>query len=101
MTEVKIPARYRQENESLPVDRRSVNSALQRQIDTIDSRVGALETKLDSNTTATNRVLEIVTMAEGFFKTLGALGSAIKWVSGIVTAASVLWIGWHNTPPKV
>ena len=64
-------------------------------------RMDKQETLLAENTAATKEVLEIVTMAKGFFKALGHIGNAIKWVTGLAASVAALWSIWpHGAPPK-
>lgn len=64
-------------------------------------RMDKQETLLAENTAATKEVLEIVTLAKGFFKALGHIGSAIKWATGLAASVAALWSIWpHGAPPK-
>jgi len=64
-------------------------------------RMDKHEKLLAENTAATREVLEIVTMAKGFFKVLGHIGNGIKWTTGLVASAGAIWAWWpHGTPPK-
>ena len=66
-----------------------------------DERMDKIEQSIAVNTTATTEVLEIVSMGKSFFKVLGVIGSAIKWLAGLTTAGGVLYSIWpHGTPPK-
>lgn len=96
MTEPKIPERRN-------TDRELAGKVLsiEDRLDKGDKRMGGLEASLAENTAATKEVLEIVTMAKGFFKVLGHIGNAIKWIAGFGAAAGALWTTWpHGTPPK-
>lgn len=61
-----------------------------------DDRMGKIEKSLADNTAATRDVLEIVTMGKSFFKVLGALGNAVKWVLGIATAIGAAYAAWKH-----
>ena len=45
-----------------------------------------LEEKLNTNNAATAELLEIITSGKGFFKTVGLLGTVLRWGLGIATA---------------
>ena len=81
----------------------------------LEQRVHAIEEKLllstewmdkqemlmAENTETTKEVLEIVTMAKGFFKVLGHIGSALKWATGLAASVGLLMSLWsHGAPPK-
>jgi hypothetical protein len=64
-------------------------------------RMKAIEMALVENTAVTQDVLEIITTAKGFFKVLGYVGEAAKWLVGIAAGVGTLWSVWpHGTPPK-
>lgn len=72
-------------------------------LDSIESRMDALDAALKGNTAATlegNRdvreLLEIFQAVRGGFKVLGWLGTAAKWIAAVVGAAGALWAVWHN-----
>lgn len=50
------------------------------------------EKTLEENTQATADILDIITAAKGFFKVASAVGSAVKWVTGIAAACIGLWV---------
>ena len=58
----------------------------------------AMKVKLDENSKATAdsaegiaEVLAIISTAKGFFRGVGVIGSVIKWVLGLATAALAFW----------
>lgn len=58
----------------------------------------AMKEKLDENSAATAEsaaaiaeVLEIISTAKGFFKGASAIGSVLKWILGLATAALAFW----------
>jgi len=61
-----------------------------------DSRMGAIERDLKTNTAATTKVLDIVIMGEGFFKMMGHIGRLIKWTAMVVAALGGLWTAWTH-----
>ena len=50
------------------------------------------EKALEENTQATADILDIISAAKGFFRVAGAIGSAIKWGTGIAAACIGLWV---------
>jgi len=62
-----------------------------------DSRMGAIEQDIKDNTEATNEVLEIVRMGKSFFKVLGHIGNAVKWVSTMALAVGAAWAAWKQS----
>lgn len=50
------------------------------------------EKTLEENTQATADILDIISAAKGFFRVAGAIGSAIKWGTGIAAACIGLWV---------
>lgn len=61
-----------------------------------DVRMGNIERSLATNTAATQEVLEIVTMGRSFFKVLGHIGTAAKWIASIGTAIGVIYAAWTH-----
>ena len=61
-----------------------------------DERMSKLEAGLAANTEVTKEVLEIVTMGKSFFRVLGYIGHAIKWIAGIAAAVGAAWAAWHH-----
>jgi len=61
-----------------------------------DSRMGAIERDIRDNTEATREVLEIVLMGKSFFRVLGHVGTAIKWISTTAAACAALWAIWTH-----
>ena len=61
-----------------------------------DVRMGNIERSLATNTAATQEVLEIVTMGRSFFKVLGYVGKAAKWIGSIGAACGVLYAAWTH-----
>ena len=80
------------------VGRRVVDKELEMRVHTLETEVKLLREMTEKGTAATAKVLEIVTMAEGFFKTLGYLGAAAKWTAGVVAAGAALWAAWRGVP---
>ena len=64
------------------------------QVTQADERMDKHEALLKENTTSTQEVLEIVTMAKSFFKVLGHLGNGIKWLAGVGAAIGTMWAVW-------
>jgi hypothetical protein len=54
------------------------------------------EKTLEENTAATSEILEIISAAKGFFKTIGKLGDFLKWGLGIITAFVAFWLTIKN-----
>jgi hypothetical protein len=85
-------------------DRRQTDKGLGGKVVTIedrltrgDHRMGTIESELAANTAATREVLEIVTLGKSFFKVLGHIGNAVKWVLGIATAVGAAYAAWKQT----
>lgn len=55
-----------------------------------------LREAVERNAATASEVLEIVTMAKGFFKTLGYIGAGIKWVGGIGAGIGGAWAAWQS-----
>jgi hypothetical protein len=82
-------------------DRRTTDRGLGGRVLTIEEqlskggeRMDKHEALLTENTAATQEVLEIVTLAKGFFKVLGHIGTGVKWLTGIATGIVTLWAVW-------
>ena len=80
------------------VGRRRADHEMELRVYTLESEVKLLREMTEKSAAATNQVLAIVTMAEGFFKTLGYLGAIIKWAAGVVAAVGALYRAWRGTP---
>jgi hypothetical protein len=65
------------------------------------------ETKLDANSaatetaaSATEEILDILTLGKSFFRLAEIFGKVIKWVAGIATAIIGLWLTFkYGKPP--
>lgn len=68
-----------------------------------DSRMGQLETELQTNSQVTGEVRDILTTAKGAFRFFGLVGVVIKWVGGLATAAvalyTVIYMATHGGKP--
>ena len=66
-----------------------------------------IEAKLDANSqatetaaTATEEILDILTLGKSFFRLAEIFGKVIKWVAGIATALLGLWLTFkYGKPP--
>lgn len=88
-------------SETFPPERRSVgrrvaDKELELRVHTLETEVKLLRESTEKNAIATHKVLEIVTMAEGFFKTLGYVGAGVKWLAGVVAAGGALYVAWRT-----
>jgi len=63
-----------------------------------NQRMNRFEEMLHANTEATKEVLEILQMGKGFFRTVGVIGSVVKWCAGIAVAVLAAWHGWQSRP---
>lgn len=61
-----------------------------------DLRMERIEGNLARNTMATNEILEIVTMGKGFFRVLGYIGKATKWLMVMGAAIGTLYTAWTH-----
>lgn len=57
----------------------------------IESNQERLEGKLDDNTDATGKVLDILNTAKSFFRFAELTGNVIKWVAGVLAPVVALW----------
>lgn len=81
------------------VGRRRADGELEMRVRTLEEEMRLLRASTERNAESTAKVLEIITMAEGFFKVLGYLGSGAKWVGSIgvmVGTAYAAWKGWRQ-----
>ena len=67
-------------------------------------RLARLEDAVDGIRKDTADVRDILQSARGFFKVLGLIGYAVKWLAGFLAAAAALWYfifgGGPPTPPS-
>jgi hypothetical protein len=61
-----------------------------------EARMTRIETLLTTNNSATEEVREIVVLGKSFFKVLGYIGNAVKWLVGLGAAVGGAWTAWHN-----
>ena len=74
---------------------------MQDQLKAGDIRMSSLEANLHANTAATKEILEIVKMGKTFFRILGWVGKAVKWLSTLAVGISTLWyLFTHGAPNK-
>lgn len=60
-----------------------------------DKRMTHIESTLADNTAATMEARDILVAAKGAFKVLGWLGVVFKWVGGIASAVTALYVLLH------
>lgn len=58
---------------------------------TSDSRFGALESELATNSTTTAEVRDILQVAKAGLKVIGGVGTFVKWVGSIAAGLAALW----------
>ena len=76
-----------------PVERREEMLNMQKRLEEGDARMKRIEESIAE-------ILDIIQAAKGFFKVLGLVGTTVKWLAGLGTAAVVVYnIIFH--PPKV
>ncbi len=76
-----------------PVERREEMLNMQKRLEEGDARMKRIEESIAE-------ILDIIQAAKGFFKVLGLVGTLVKWLAGLGTAAILLYnIIFH--PPKV
>ena len=75
------------------IERREEMLNMQKRLEEGDARMKRIEESIAE-------ILEIIQAAKGFFKVLGLVGTTVKWLAGLGTAAVVFYnIIFH--PPKV
>lgn len=80
-------------SDTSPVERREEMLNMQKRLEEGDARMKRIEESIAE-------ILDIIQTAKGFFKVLGLVGTTVKWLAGIGTAAVVFYnIIFH--PPKV
>ena len=70
----------------------AVNACIKANNDAALAHRTKFEKTLEENTQATADILDIISAAKGFFRVAGAIGSAIKWGTGIAAACIGLWV---------
>lgn len=80
-------------SDTSPVERREEMLNMQKRLEEGDARMKRIEESIAE-------ILDIIQTAKGFFKVLGLIGTTVKWLAGLGTAAVVFYnIIFH--PPKV
>ena len=80
-------------SDTSPVERREEMLNMQKRLEEGDARMKRIEESIAE-------ILDIIQTAKGFFKVLGLVGTTVKWLAGLGTAAILLYnIIFH--PPKV
>lgn len=75
------------------IERRQEMLDMQKRLEEGDARMQRIEESI-------TEILDIIQTAKGFFKVLGLIGTSVKWLAGLGTAAVVFYnILFH--PPKV
>lgn len=75
------------------IERREEMLNMQKRLEEGDARMKRIEESIAE-------ILDIIQAAKGFFKVLGLVGTTVKWLAGLGTAAVVFYnIIFH--PPKV
>lgn len=74
-------------NDYLGPERRSGAAAL-------EARIAALESQAKRQCMMLEDVHEWIGNARGFFKVLGVIGTAIKWVAALAAAVVGAWVAW-------
>ena len=78
------------------LNRRSTDLGVGGKVVSIEQRLDKVEKELETNTKATNEVLEIVRMGKSFFRVLGVVGQVIKWAVAVGASALALWSAWKS-----
>jgi len=74
------------------IERRQEMLDMQKRLEEGDARMQRIEESI-------TEILDIIQTAKGFFKVLGLIGTSVKWLAGLGTAAVVFYnILFH--PPK-
>lgn len=55
-------------------------------------RIAELEKQIEEVKEKLDEIYEIVAAAKGFFKVLGAIGAAVKWIAMICAALVGIWV---------
>ena len=75
------------------IERRQEMLDMQKRLEEGDARMQRIEESI-------TEILDIIQTAKGFFKVLGLIGTSVKWLAGLGTAAIVFYnLIFH--PPKV
>lgn len=75
------------------IERRQEMLDMQKRLEEGDARMQRIEESI-------TEILDIIQTAKGFFKVLGLIGTSVKWLAGLGTAAVVFYnLIFH--PPKV
>lgn len=77
----------------------SISQIVEHQVESDKSRI-RLEAKMDENNLLTNELLDIIKAGKGFFKTLGWLTGAVKWVAALAVPLVTLWYAFKDGPHK-
>jgi len=71
-----------------------------------DTRIAAIEKRLDEGAARMGNlegmvsdVHEIIVAARGFFRTLGYVGTVVKWLVGVGTAIAAIYAAWKTGKP--
>lgn len=78
------------------VGRRKADGELEMRVHTLEQEMRLLRESTERNAESTAKVLEIITMAEGFFKVLGYMGSGVKWLGSIGVLAGSMYAAWKG-----
>lgn len=62
----------------------------------LEARVQTLEEDMTLLKEGMDEILDIIRAAKGFFKVLGFLGVAFKWLAGLGAAAGTAWAAWQS-----
>lgn len=59
-------------------------------------RIAEIEVQLDALKSKVDEIYEIVAAAKGFFKVLGVVGKAVKWLMLMCAAVAAAWAAFHH-----
>lgn len=66
----------------------------------MQEKIERMERELKENTSITRELRDILVTVKSGARMLGWVGSAIKWLSGVVAAGVALWAVFGNHTPK-
>lgn len=73
----------------------AIERRVEARFDASNERMGRIEQMLADNNVSTEEVREIVVMGKSFFKVLGHLGNAIKWMVNVGAAIAASWYAFQ------
>ena len=73
---------------------------MQAKIEKQDQELAEIRKELAENTSITRELRDILVTVKSGARMFGWIGSAIKWISGVVAAGVALWAAFGHHAPK-